>query len=58
MHVSAKGCYGLRAMLDLSLHYGQGPILSADIAARRHIPEAYLVQLLNLLRRILVKGDY
>ncbi len=35
MHISAKGDYGLRA----------------DIAARQNIPEAYLVQLLNLLRK-------
>lgn len=49
MHISAKGNYGLRAVLDLALHYGQGSILSADIAARQQIPEAYLVQLLNLL---------
>jgi len=49
MHISAKGNYGLRAVFDLALHYGHGPILSADIAARQQIPEAYLVQLLNLL---------
>ncbi|MBT5829708.1 MAG: Rrf2 family transcriptional regulator, partial [Candidatus Latescibacteria bacterium] len=49
MHISAKGNYGLRAVLDLALHYGRGSILSADIAARQQIPEAYLVQLLNLL---------
>jgi Rrf2 family transcriptional regulator, cysteine metabolism repressor len=49
MHISAKGNYGLRAVLDLALRYGQGSVLSADIAARQQIPEAYLVQLLNLL---------
>ena len=49
MHISAKGNYGLRAVLDLSAHYGQGSILSADIASRQQIHEAYLVQLLNLL---------
>jgi len=51
MHISAKGDYGLRAVLDLALHTGQGPILRADIAERQNIPEAYLVQLLNLLRK-------
>ena len=50
MHISAKGSYGLRAVLDLALHYGQGCMQSADIAARQNIPESYLVQLLNLLR--------
>jgi Rrf2 family cysteine metabolism transcriptional repressor len=49
MHISAKGNYGLRAVFDLALHYGHGSILSADIATRQQIPEAYLVQLLNLL---------
>lgn len=51
MHISAKGNYGLRAMFDLAMRYGQGSVLSAEIAARQRIPEAYLVQLLNLLRK-------
>lgn len=51
MHISAKGDYGLRAVLDLCLHDGEGPILRTDIAVRQNIPEAYLVQLLNLLRK-------
>ena len=51
MHISAKGIYGLRAVLDLAMRYGQGHLQSADIAARQNIPEAYLVQLLNLLRK-------
>ncbi len=51
MHISAKGDYGLRAVLDLCLHDEEGPILRTDIAARQNIPEAYLVQLLNLLRK-------
>ncbi len=51
MHISAKGNYGLRAVLDLALNYGRGQVHSAEIAARQHIPESYLVQLLNLLRK-------
>ncbi|MDA0746869.1 MAG: Rrf2 family transcriptional regulator [bacterium] len=51
MHISAKGNYGLRAVLDLALHYGQGVEQSADIAARQKVPESYLVQLLNQLRK-------
>ncbi len=46
-----KGDYGLRAMIDLAAHYGQGPIPSADIAARQFIPENFLDQLLITLRR-------
>ncbi len=51
MHISAKGNYGLRAILDLALNYGRGYVQSAEIAARQNIPESYLVQLLNLLRK-------
>ena len=51
MHISAKGNYGLRAILDLALHEGEGYVQSAEIAARQNIPESYLVQLLNLLRK-------
>ncbi len=51
MHVSAKADYGLRAVLELSLAYGSGTIQSADIAASQNIPESYLVQLLNQLRK-------
>jgi Rrf2 family cysteine metabolism transcriptional repressor len=51
MHISAKGNYGLRAILDLALNDGKGYVQSAEIAARQNIPESYLVQLLNLLRK-------
>lgn len=50
MQISSKGNYGLRAVLDLALHYGEGVVQSADIATRQDIPESYLAQLLNLLR--------
>ncbi|MCE2441074.1 MAG: Rrf2 family transcriptional regulator [Candidatus Latescibacteria bacterium] len=50
MQISSKGNYGLRAVLDLALHYGEGVVQSADIASRQDIPESYLAQLLNLLR--------
>ena len=51
MRISAKGTYGLRAVFDLALNHDQGNVQSADIAARQSIPEAYLVQLLNMLRK-------
>ncbi len=51
MHISAKGNYGIKAVLDLALHEGRGYVQSADIASRQNIPESYLVQLLNLLRK-------
>ena len=37
--------------MDLARHYNQGPVQSSDIAARQAIPEAYLEQLLTVLRK-------
>lgn len=43
--------YGLRAMIDLAEHYGQGAVQSAQIAARQRISDPYLDQLLTALRK-------
>jgi len=51
MRISSKGDYGVRALLDLALHYGQGPVRSREIAERQAIDEHYLNQLLIQLRR-------
>lgn len=51
MKISMKSDYGVRAVVDLALHYGQGLTQSADIAARQGIPEPYLDQLLTVLRK-------
>jgi Rrf2 family protein len=52
MKVSTKGDYGIRALIELSHHYGEArPMQSGEIAARQHIPESYLEQLLTTLRR-------
>ena len=51
MRLSMKGDYGVRAMLDLAERAGQGPIQSEAIARRQSISDAYLDQLLTLLRR-------
>ena len=51
MRVSTKGDYGVRALIELALHYGEGPLQSAEIAARQRIPEPYLDHLLTTLRR-------
>ena len=39
MRVSMKGDYGVRALVELALHFGEGPVQSATIAARQSIPE-------------------
>jgi Rrf2 family transcriptional regulator, cysteine metabolism repressor len=51
MRLSMKGDYGVRAMLDLAERAGQGPVQSEAIARRQGISDAYLDQLLTLLRR-------
>jgi Rrf2 family protein len=46
-----KGDYGVRALVELAHHFGEGPVQSAVIAGRQSIPEPYLDQLLTSLRR-------
>lgn len=51
MKTSTRAEYGLRALIDLAAHYGEGPIRSRVIAARQGLPEPYLNQLMTMLRR-------
>ena len=51
MKLTTKGRYAVTAMLDLALHYGQGPITLADIAQRQGISLSYLEQLFSRLRK-------
>jgi Rrf2 family protein len=48
--LSTKGRYGTRLMIDLALHYGEGPVLLKDIAERQDISEKYLWQLIPPLK--------
>ena len=50
MKLSTRGRYGVRLMLDLALHYGNGPIYLKEIAGRQGISEKYLWQLINPLK--------
>ena len=51
MRLSTQGRYALRAMVDLTAHDGQGPVLRRDIAQRQDISSPYLAQLLGKLRQ-------
>ncbi len=51
MKVSSRAEYGIRALTDLAVHYGEGYVQSHDIAARQGLPESYLNQLMTSLRR-------
>lgn len=51
MKLSTKGRYGLKAMYDLALHYGNEPISLKNIAQRQGISEYYLEQLMAILKK-------
>ncbi len=51
MRISMKSDYALRAMMELAASYGNRPLQTSEIAARRAIPESYLEQLLTTLRK-------
>jgi len=48
--LSTKMRYGTRGLVELALHYDQGPLSLADIAEREEISVKYLESLLALLR--------
>lgn len=51
MKLSTKGRYGVKAMLDLAIHYGEAPISIKSISQRQKISEYYLEQLFSPLRK-------
>lgn len=51
MRVTSRGEYGVRALVDLALHVGQGPIPLKAIAERQGISEHYLEQLMAAMRK-------
>ncbi len=51
MKLSTKGHYGLRAMFELALHYGDDPIPLKMVAERQQLSENYLEQLIAALRK-------
>ncbi|MDR3288085.1 MAG: Rrf2 family transcriptional regulator [Peptococcaceae bacterium] len=51
MKLSTKGQYGVRAMMDLAQHTGEGPISLKSVAKRQAISEPYLEQLISSLRK-------
>lgn len=51
MKLSTRGRYGLKAMYQLALHYGEGPIPLNTIAKKQGLSENYLEQLFSVLRK-------
>ena len=57
MKLSARARYGTKALLELSLHWGKGPVLLKDIAQRQQIPLPYLEHLIRpLVKEGIIKG--
>ncbi len=50
VHFSTKGEYGVRLMVELAHHYGEGPMSLADVADHEDLPRPYLEQLVVSLR--------
>jgi len=51
MKLSTKGRYGVKAMVDLAINYGEKPVSIKCISERQGISEYYLEQLFSALRR-------
>ena len=43
--------YGVRALVELALNYGEGPVQTSVIASKQGIPESYLDQLMTTLHK-------
>ena len=50
MKLSTKGRYGVRLMIDLASHFGEGPVLLREISQREQISEKYLWHLISSLK--------
>lgn len=51
MKIPMKVDYGVRALVELALHHGEGHIQTSVIAYKQEIPEAYLDQLMTSLNK-------
>ena len=51
MKLSTKGRYGVKAMVELAINYGNVPLSIKTISGRQNISEYYLEQLFSPLRK-------
>ncbi|MDO4543051.1 MAG: Rrf2 family transcriptional regulator [Clostridia bacterium] len=51
MKLSTRTRYGLKAVVDLAIGYGQGPLSLTVLAAKQGVSESYLEQLLRILKK-------
>ena len=50
MKISTRTRYGVRAMFELAMEYGHGPLQTRTIAEREAISNKYLEQLISVLK--------
>ncbi len=50
MQLSTRARYAVRAMIELAILYGKGPVLLKNVATEQDISDKYLEQLLSPLR--------
>jgi len=58
MLLSTKSRYGIRALVDLSVHFKGKPVLLKDIAYRENIPLRYLENIFSKLRSAGILSSY
>jgi Rrf2 family transcriptional regulator, iron-sulfur cluster assembly transcription factor len=51
MRFSAKGEYGIRAVLDVALYGDNDPVAVKDISRRQNVPIRFLEQVMNALKK-------
>jgi len=51
MRLSARGQYGVRAVVELACNYRQGPLALREIARAQEVSASYLEQILRTLRQ-------
>lgn len=51
MYITTKGRYGTKALFELALRHGEGPVPLREVAATQGLSEHYLEQLFAPLRR-------
>ena len=51
MHITYKGDYAIKTILNLAEHFGEAPVTIQDLATRADIPIKFLEQILLTLKR-------
>jgi Rrf2 family protein len=57
MRLTARSEYGLLALIDLGVRYGDGPVSAREVSQRQAIPGKFLEQLLAALRKAEIVGS-